>query len=74
MDDAFTDVHTRDYKMQLTEVDNKYVAKVKKLSQNAKEFIVTLPKLSTLGSKFGSCTCGKPAKDGIPTTLNNSFC
>jgi hypothetical protein len=25
-----------------------------------------LPKEERLGSRFGSCTCGKPAKDGIP--------
>ncbi len=63
MDKAFTDVHARDYKMQMTNLDNKYVATVRSKS---KEFTVTLPKEERMGSKFGSCTYGKPAKDGIP--------
>ena len=50
MEEAFTDVHIRDYKMHLSEVNNNYVAKVKKLSANAKDFIITLPKLATMGS------------------------
>jgi hypothetical protein len=48
MEEAFTNVHIRDYKMQLTEVNNKYVAKVKKFIANANEFIVTLPKSATM--------------------------
>lgn len=66
MEEAFTDVHARDYKMQTAEAENNYVATVRKIAANSKEFTVTLPKKETMGSKFGSCTCGKPAKDGIP--------
>jgi hypothetical protein len=66
MEEAFTDIHARDYKMQMTEADNNYVATVRKIAANSKEFTVTLPKEERMGSKFGSCTCGKPAKDGIP--------
>jgi hypothetical protein len=66
MEEAFNDVHARDYKMQMTEADNNYVATVRKVAANAKEFAITLPKIETVGSKFGSCTCGLPAKDGIP--------
>ena len=51
--------------MQMTEVDHNYAATVKKIAGNSKEFTVTLPKKERMGSKFGSCTCGKPAKDGI---------
>ena len=33
---------------------------------NSKNYTVRLPKEERLGSRFGTCTCGKPAKDGIP--------
>jgi hypothetical protein len=66
MEEAFTDVHARDYKMQMTMLNNDYVVTVRKIASNYKEFTVTLLKEERMGFKFGSCTCGKPAKDGIP--------
>ena len=29
------------------------------------QFNLFIPKEETRGSKFGTCTCGKPAKDGV---------
>ncbi len=30
------------------------------------EYTVTIPTKDTMGSRFGSCTCRKPTKDGVP--------
>ena len=37
-----------------------------KSSVNAAKFTVVIPATGTFESRFGTCNCGKPAKDGIP--------
>ncbi len=34
--------------------------------KSTSEYTVTIPTKDTMGSRFGSCTCGKPTKDGVP--------
>ena len=60
------DVNQREYRLDVTEVENGHVAKVSKTNANAKQFVVFIPKEETLGSRSGSCTCGVPATEGIP--------
>ena len=59
-------MNQREYRLDVTEVENGHVAKVSKTNANAKQFVVFIPKEETLGSRFGSCTCGVPATEGIP--------
>jgi hypothetical protein len=66
MEEAYKDVNQREYRLDVTEVENGHVAKVSKTNANAKQFVVFIPKEETLGSRSGSCTCGVPATEGIP--------
>jgi len=66
MEEAFKDVDPRQYKMDISEVDGGHVAQVSKTTVKAKVFTVFIPTKETLGSRFGSCTCGIPATDGLP--------
>jgi hypothetical protein len=66
MEEVIKDVNQREYRLDVTKVENGHVAKVSKTNANAKQFVVFIPKEETLGSRFGSCTCGVPATEGIP--------
>jgi hypothetical protein len=66
MEEAYKDVNQREYRLEVTEDDNGQVAKVSKMIAKAKQYVVFIPKEETLGSRFGSCTCGVPATEGIP--------
>jgi hypothetical protein len=66
MEEAFKDVDQRMYRMQLSEVIDSHVVQVGRTMVGAKIFTVTIPKTATLGSRFGSCTCGFPATQGLP--------
>ena len=66
MEEAYKDVNQREYRLDVTEVENGHVATVSKTNANAKQFVVFIPKEETLGSRSGSCTCGVPATEGIP--------
>jgi hypothetical protein len=68
MKDAFNDVNIREYKlnMQQNSSSQTYNVLVSKNTNGAREFLVALPKVALKGSHFGSCTCGKPAKEGVP--------
>ena len=63
MEEAYKDVNQREYRLDVTEVENGHVAKVSKTNANAKQFVVFIPEEETLGSHFGSCTCGVPATE-----------
>jgi hypothetical protein len=56
MEEAYKDVNQREYRLDVTEVENGHVAKVSKTNANEKQFVVFIPKEETLGSRFGSCT------------------
>ena len=66
MEEAFKDVNGCDYALKVVETETYIEATVTKNVVNSKNYTVRLPKEERLGSRFGSCTCGKPAKDGIP--------
>ena len=68
MKDAFNDVNLREYKlnMQQNMSSQMYNILVSKNTNGAREFLVALPKVAFKGSHFGSCTCGVPAKEGVP--------
>jgi hypothetical protein len=55
--------------LQVVETETYTEATVTRNVVNSKNYTVRLPRKEerlVLGSRFGSCTCGKPAKDGIP--------
>ena len=66
MEEAFMDVNVRDYALKVVETETYTEAMVTRNAVNSKNYTVRLPNEERLGSRFGSCTCGKPAKDGIP--------
>jgi hypothetical protein len=66
MEEAFKDVNVHDYALTVAETEIYTEATVMRNAVNSKNYTVRLPKEERLGSGFGSCTCGKPAKDGIP--------
>ena len=66
MDEAYKDVNQREYRLEVTKVENGHVAKVSKMNANVMQFVVFILEEETLGSHFGSCTCGVPATEGIP--------
>jgi hypothetical protein len=69
MKDAFNDVNIREYKLNMQQnmsSHTTYKILVSKNTNGAREFLVALPKVALKGSHFGSCTCGKPAKEGVP--------
>ncbi len=49
-------------------MDNKdhHAAVVSKKSARKREYTVIIPKTDTMGSRFGTCTCGCQKKEGIP--------
>ncbi len=55
------------YRMQMTVLLDCHKFVISKKSAATREYIVILPKMPlNHGSKFGSCTCGFPVKEGIP--------
>ena len=66
MEEVYKDMNQHEYRLDGTEVENEHVEKVSKTNANAKQFVVFIPKKETLGSHFGSCTCGVPVTEGIP--------
>jgi hypothetical protein len=74
MEEAFKDVNVRDYAMKVVETETYTEATVTKNVVNSKNYTVMMPKEERLGSRFGSCICGKPAKDGIRCQHMVVFC
>jgi hypothetical protein len=68
MEKAYEDDNTdpRLYRMQISELADSHVVQVSKTTVGSKIFTVVIPKKETLGSCFGSCTCGAPATKGLP--------
>jgi hypothetical protein len=67
MEDIFAKCDPSIYRMQMTDLPESYKFVISKKSTAIREYIVQLPKrTSDHGSKFGSCTCGFPLKEGIP--------
>ncbi len=66
MEEAFNNINVQDFKVHLTENNNKHTTIVSKKSTSHREYSVIIPKSDTLGSRFGKCTGGIPKKEGIP--------
>jgi hypothetical protein len=66
MEEAFQNVNVQDFKVHLTENDYHHTAIVSKKSTSEREYSVIIPKSDTLGSRFGTCSCGFPKKEEIP--------
>jgi hypothetical protein len=67
MEEAFADVDIRDYMITITKGKTVHKCTVSRMKSTS-ECTVTIPTKDTMGSRFGSCTCGKPTKDGVPCT------
>ncbi len=66
---CINDVNIREYNLNMQQnmsSHTTYKILVSKNTNGAREFLVALPKVALKGSHFGSCTCGKPAKEGVP--------
>ena len=66
MEQAYKDVHVNEFTCDITIMDDHYHATVSRLANNSHEYNVRVPKASIAGSRFGSCTCGVPKRDGVP--------
>ncbi len=66
MEECFTDVQVRDYQITVIPIEDGHRATVTKCSINAMKFTVVIPATGKYDSRFGTCNCGKPAKDGVP--------
>ncbi len=65
MEEAFKDIIVRNYALKVVKTGSYTEETVTRNAMNSKNYTVRLPKEERLGSRFGSCTCGKLAKDGI---------
>jgi hypothetical protein len=66
MDECFDSMNVRDYQMTVVSINDGHRATVCKAMVNSTRFTVVIPSAGHLGSRFGSCTCGQPATDGVP--------
>ena len=68
MKDIFENCDTALYRItNVTETDTHHFAKIHKYSTPHREYEVKIPiEGQTHGSRFGTCTCGFPRKEGIP--------
>ena len=66
MEEAYKDVNMHQYSCEVNEMDNSYECMVSRLAANSNMYSVTIPKESTYGSRFGTCNCGIPQRDGKP--------
>jgi hypothetical protein len=64
MEKAFADVDIRDYMINITKGKTIHKCTVSRMKSTS-EYTVTILMKDTMGSRFGSCTCGKPTKDGV---------
>ncbi len=65
MEEAFADVDITDFWINITNKNTVHTCTVSRM-KSMNEYTVSIPTKDTMGSRFGSCTCGKPTKDGVP--------
>jgi hypothetical protein len=65
MEEAFKDVNPREYQLNITHCDTYDRIMVSRIT-STNEYTVIIPIEEYKGTRFGSCTCGKPKTDGIP--------
>ena len=66
MEDCFEGVKPSEYQMNTVGVEGGHQVTVNKAVVNAKRYTVFIPSDGKHGSRFGTCTCGLPATDGVP--------
>ncbi len=66
MEECFTNVGVQDYQITGIPIEDGHRATVTKCSINATKFTVVIPATRKYESRFETCNCGKPAKDGVP--------
>ena len=64
MEEAFKDVNPREYRLNITNRDTFHRITVSRMT-STNEYTVIIPIDEYKGTRFGSCTCGKPKTDGI---------
>ncbi len=65
MEEAFRDVNLMEWRINIVKCDNFHRITVSRTS-STNEYKVIIPEEETMGLQFGTCTCGKPKKDGVP--------
>jgi len=65
MEESFKDVHHREYQLNITNCDTFHRITVSRMT-STNEYTVIILVDEFKGTRFGSCTCGKPKTDGIP--------
>ncbi len=63
MEEAFKDVNPREYQLNITHCDTYDRIMVSRIT-STNEYTVIIPIEEYKGTRFGSCTCGKPKTDG----------
>jgi hypothetical protein len=63
--EAFADANISEYWMNITQMETFHRCTVSRII-STNESTVIIPTEETLGSRFKTCTCGKPAKDSVP--------
>ena len=66
MVECFEDISGRDYQMTVIPIKDGHRATVSMATINSTMFTVMIPSEGQFGLRFGTCTCGKPAKDSVP--------
>ena len=66
MEECFDDVRVRDYNITITTIESGHRAIVKRAIINGNTYTLEIPSTGKYESRFGTCNCGKPAKDGVP--------
>jgi hypothetical protein len=67
MKDIFEKCNTSLFRIHVSENTTDHTATICKKSLPQKEYSVVIPKEGQIqGSRFGTCTCGYPKKEGIP--------
>jgi hypothetical protein len=65
MEEAFQDVNPMEWRINIVKCDNFHRITVSRMSPT-NEYNLIIPVEETMGSRFGTCTCGRPKKDGVP--------
>lgn len=65
-DKVLADINVCEYIIEIEEWEEYFACKVKKTSASGKLFYLRFPIKATLGSRFGTCTCGVPQVRGVP--------
>ncbi len=65
MEEAFWDVNQMEWRINIVKCDNFHRITVSRMT-STNEYKVIIPVEETMGSRFGTCTCGRPKKDGVP--------